>query len=463
MPAERINRSIAPIAAYIHIPFCRRRCFYCDFPISVVGDRPPLAQPDGSRQFGTIAEYVEILQQEIQAAALAIGTSAPSSRPHAPLQTVFFGGGTPSLLTVDQLDRILQQLDREFGIAADAEISMEMDPGTFDRPQLQGYRSAGVNRVSLGVQAFQTELLQACGRTHTRSDIEQAVDWIAAEGIENFSLDLISGLPHQTLDDWQASLTAAIRLAPPHLSVYDLTVEPGTAFDRWYQAGMQPLPTDEQTAMMYRLAQQALTAAGYQHYEVSNYAQPGYQCRHNRVYWQNQPYYGFGMGAASYVGGQRFTRPRKRSDYYHWVQTYRESGQIDCPITDAAEQLLDTLMLGLRLSEGLSLGQLIDRFGRATVQQILVCLEPYAAKGWVELRDRDRVLDWTIEPIKSIEPTQLTESNQLTEPNQSKFSQPELNQPELNGALEPRIALTDPEGFLFSNQMLADLFDRLPA
>jgi oxygen-independent coproporphyrinogen-3 oxidase len=460
-----------PLAAYVHIPFCRRRCFYCDFPISVVGDRPPLSQPDGSRQFGSIAAYVEVLQQEIQAVRAAMRTGCPSNpasidpasidpasidpasidpasinstsphrslnsslrAAHPPLQTVFFGGGTPSLLTVNQLDQILQQLDRSFGIAADAEISMEIDPGTFDRERLQGYRSAGINRVSLGVQAFQTHLLQACGRTHTRSDIEQAVRLIEQVGLTNFSLDLISGLPHQTLEDWQASLTAAIQLAPPHLSIYDLTVEAGTAFDRWYQAGVQPLPTDQQTATMYRMAQQSLTAAGYQHYEVSNYAQPGFQCRHNRVYWQNQPYYGFGMGAASYVQHQRFTRPRKRSDYYDWVQAFQTSGQIDCPVTPAAEQLLDTLMLGLRLAEGLNIGTLIDRFGFATVQQLLLVLEPYVAKGWVIFRDPTQELPASIDRLETLGLARLEHRS---------------------------IALSDPEGFLFSNQVLADLFEQ---
>lgn len=392
---------LLPTAAYIHIPFCRRRCYYCDFPISVVGDRPPVQD-----SFGTIAEYVEILCQEIEAAARW------RSKPDQPLSTVFFGGGTPSLLTVPQLDQILAQLDRQFGIAVGAELSMEIDPDTFDRQRLTGYKSAGINRVSLGVQAFQTELLVASGRTHTGPDVATAVDLIHQVGLTNFSLDLISGLPHQTETDWLASLKAAVALAPTHLSVYDLTVEPGTAFDRWYQAGVSPLPSEASTAQMYRTAQHVLTQAGYQHYEVSNYARPGYQCRHNRVYWQNLPYYGFGMGAASYVNQQRFTRPRKRRDYYLWVQAFGATGQIDCAPTPPEEALLDTLMLGLRLAEGLDLQVLTAQFGEAAVQQIQTCLEPYRAKGWIE-----------------------------------------------PGAA--RLRLSDPEGFLFSNVMLSELFKQL--
>jgi putative oxygen-independent coproporphyrinogen III oxidase len=377
-----------PTAAYVHIPFCRRRCFYCDFPISVVGDKPPIGE-----EFGTIAQYVTILCQDI----------AQTPDPH-PLSTVFFGGGTPSLLTAAQLDQILQTLDRHFGIAANAEISMEIDPGTFDRSRLQGYVAAGINRISLGVQAFQPEILQACGRTHTPEDIAIAVNLIHSLNISNFSLDLISGLPHLTLERWQASLEKAIALAPTHLSVYDLTVEAGTSFDRWYEPGAAPLPTDEATAEMYRLAQQVLTAAGYAHYEISNYGRSGYQCQHNRVYWENRSYYGFGMAAASYVNGQRFTRPRKRSEYFQWVET----GKIDCPVVSLEENLLDTLMLGLRLAEGVSLAELRSRFGD-WAERVMDILQPYGKMGWV-------VVD-----------------------------------PE-------RLRLSDPEGFLFSNEMLATLF-----
>ncbi|HEY9885461.1 MAG TPA: radical SAM protein, partial [Thermosynechococcaceae cyanobacterium] len=193
---ETINLSALPESAYLHIPFCRRRCYYCDFAVSIVGDRPPVARTDGlasdsvqSSTFGTIARYVEILRQEIRDTA-SFGK---------PLKTIFFGGGTPSLLSVEQLNQILDTLNQQFGIAAGAEISMEIDPGTFDLAQVQGFRAAGVNRVSIGVQAFQPELLQACGRSHTVADVYQAVEWVQQAGFENFSLDLISGLPHQTL------------------------------------------------------------------------------------------------------------------------------------------------------------------------------------------------------------------------------------------------------------------------
>jgi putative oxygen-independent coproporphyrinogen III oxidase len=401
-------------SAYLHIPFCRRRCYYCDFPIAVLGDRANIDQST------SIAQYVEVLCQEIELAP-QLGQ---------PLKTIFLGGGTPSLLPVNYLKQILKTIEQRLGITAEAEISMEMDPGTFSLEQLQGYCEAGVNRVSLGVQAFQDELLKACGRSHTVGDIFVAVDLIHQVGISNFSLDLISGLPHQTTEQWQQSVESAIKIAPTHLSCYDLVLEPVTAFGKQYHPGETPLPTDETTAQMYRLAQQILTESGYQHYEISNYAQPGYQCHHNRVYWENRPYHGFGMGAASYVLEQRVTRPRTRVDYYAWVQQLKETnGVINYPETSKNDQLLETLMLGLRLAEGVSLSQVGQQFGESVVQKIGQCLQPYSCQGWVEAIDRS--------------------GNRV-----------EIGKGANLGIID-RIKLTDPEGFLFSNTILATLFDQL--
>ncbi|MCL1475636.1 radical SAM family heme chaperone HemW [Argonema antarcticum] len=399
-----------PISAYIHIPFCRRRCYYCDFPVSVVGDK---ARGDNS---GTIVQYVEMLCREIE---ISPGFGKP-------LETVFFGGGTPSLLSVEQLSYILAVLEGKFGIADRAEISMEMDPGTFDLTHLKGYRDAGVNRISLGVQAFQDELLKYAGRSHTVADILAAVELICQIDVPNFSLDLISGLPYQTLEHWQNSLETAIAISPTHISVYDLIVEPVTAFARQYKPGSQPLPTDDTTVKMYKLAQQVLTSEGYQHYEISNYAQPGHQCRHNRVYWENRPYYGFGMGAASYLGGQRFTRERTRREYYEWVTS---GCAIDCVQISADDILLETLMLGLRLASGLNLSALAQQFGGKTLEQIWHCLQPYYRQGWVQIVGIDgKYID-------------ICDDQKLP--------------------LSGQLRLTDPEGFLFSNTILAALFEQL--
>ncbi|MFY7803876.1 MAG: radical SAM family heme chaperone HemW [Limnoraphis robusta] len=400
-----INRHISsiPKSAYLHIPFCRRRCFYCDFAVSVVGDR---RRGENSTW---IQQYVEVLCEEI--------TQTPVT--DQPLETIFFGGGTPSLLSVSQLGQILETLDQRLGIDSQAEISMEMDPDTFDQDHLQGFVNLGVNRVSLGVQAFQDELLKACGRSHTVADVWTAIELIHRVGVSNYSIDLISGLPDQTIELWQQSLEQVLKINPPHVSHYDLIVEPKTVFGRYYSPGESPLPSDETTATMYRLAQETLTQAGYQHYEISNYALSGMMCRHNLVYWHCLPYYGFGMGAASYLQGYRLTRPRQTQLYYQWVRSENQSSNAEW-INTACDLLLERLMLGLRLAEGVSLGCLSEEFGQQTVQQILQCLHPYQQQGWVEIVAVD--------------------SN-----DQSR---------DLQGYLR----LTDPNGFLFSNTILASLF-----
>ena len=407
-----------PLSAYIHIPFCRRRCFYCDFPVSVMGDR---ARGENS---GTITEYVKILCQEITT------TITPKQQP---LETIFFGGGTPSLLSLGQLSQILTTLDGMFGISRDAEISLEIDPGTFSLDDLYGYQALGINRFSLGIQAFQDELLAKSGRSHTVKEIYDAVILVHQAGIVNFSLDLISGLPHQTLQQFQVSLQNAIGLNPTHLSCYDLIVEPKTVFARYYEPGSHPLPSDETTAQMYRLSQEILTEVGYHHYEISNYAKPGYQCRHNRVYWENRPYYAFGMGATSYVQGIRVTRPRKRLEYYNWVsslltpqnQLNTSPQQSHSLKSESNDILLETLMLGLRLAEGLKIEILREKFGHENLKKVWNSLQPYYQCGWVEI----------LNPLG-----QKSDTNKLKLPS------------------EGYLRLSDPEGFLFSNTVLAALF-----
>ncbi|MGI0481616.1 radical SAM family heme chaperone HemW [Geminocystis sp. CENA526] len=387
-------------SAYIHIPFCKRRCFYCDFPITVLGDN------SGNSYSLWQQEYVDFLCQEIIA--------TPSENTSS-LDTIFFGGGTPSLLAVEGLAKILSTLNQHFGINSNAEISLEIDPATFDLTKLKQYQKLGVNRVSLGVQAFQDNLLEICGRVHRIADINQATDWIHQAGFDNWSLDLISGLPHQTLEDWLESLESSIELQPKHLSCYDLVLESVTAFGKKYAEGDNPLPPSEMTAQMYCLASEKLREAGYNHYEISNYGKQGYECRHNQVYWHNEFYHGFGMGSASYSENKRFTRPRTRKDYFNWVKSYQENqGIIDIPTITKNEQLLETLMLGLRLKKGVNLAQIKANFNQKIYHQILQCLDKFLENGLVIF---DSVFD--------------------------------------------RLSLADPEGFLYSNTILTALFAEL--
>ncbi len=385
-------------AAYLHIPFCRRRCYYCDFPVYVVGDQ---RSGENSQMVQT---YVEVICQEIIA----------SHNYGKPLDTIFFGGGTPSLLTPPQLEKILQTLEKSIGISPQAEISMEIDPGTFILQQLQAYLAAGVNRISMGVQAWQDPLLQVCGRSHNLTDIERSIELIHQSAVKNWSLDLISGLPDQTMTMWIESLERSIAYQPNHISVYDLIIEAQTPFAKQYQPSEFPLPSDTITAQMYRTAQQMLTTAGYEHYEISNYAQPGRACRHNQVYWKNQPYYAFGMGAASYLNSTRFTRPRYTQDYFQWVAT---GCRYEPELLDQTERFLDTLMLGLRLANGLEIQALIAEFGLELWQMAWSKIQRYAR-------------DWII-----------------------------VDRPTADIPLAGSLRLRDPDGFLYSNVVLSALFE----
>ena len=367
----------------------------------------------------TISQYVETLIREIKATPVEAAS---------PLETVFFGGGTPSLLSVPQLEAILRAVGDRFKIATTAEVSMEMDPATFELKHVQGYRAAGVNRVSLGVQDFRDDVLAACGRFHRRKDIFRAVETLRQAGIENISFDLMSGLPHQTIETWQASLQEAIDLFPTHISQYDLIVEPQTAFARYYIPGQTPLPSDISTAEMYRMAQSVLTANGHDHYEICNYAKPGYEAKHNITYWKNQPCYGFGMGATSYVGHQRIDRPRTQKTYQNWVEQFIDrGGQTGDPKISPEEQVLENFMVGLRLKEGIGMKGVYEVYGEAGLQKVEEAIAPHITSSWA-----------VIEPV-------------LTTANVTK--------------LEPssRIRLSDPEGFLMSNVVIVDAFNALNA
>jgi len=255
----------SPASAYVHIPFCRRRCFYCDFPISVVGDRPPVGD-----QFGTIAEYVEILCQEIAAVR-------PNS--DVALQTIFFGGGTPSLLSGPALDTLLTTIRTLLPIQPDAEITLEANPGTVETDKFATFRDAGINRISLGIQSFNPMHLKALGRIHDEREARRAIE-IAATHFDNFNLDLMYGLPGQTVEQALSDLETALSFAPPHLSCYQLTIEANTAF----AASPPVLPDHDTCADMQNAIESRLASgndpAGYTHYETSAFARAGRQCRH---------------------------------------------------------------------------------------------------------------------------------------------------------------------------------------
>ena len=347
--ARRGNR-LAPIgwpprSAYLHIPFCHRRCFYCDFPVVPLGDRA--SADTGAPGSASIAAYLQLLHREIAAASAG-----------PPLSTVYVWGGTPSLLSVEQLRALLEALRCRYGLASGAELSLELDPASFDQQRLAGYLAAGITRVSLGGQSFSDAVLESLGRRHRRADLLEAAGWLQqaqrSGRLQSWSLDLIQGLPGQTLSGWREQLEQAIALQPPHLSVYDLIVEPGTVFERLEQRGALALPESDLAADLMELTAQQLAQAGYGHYEISNYALPGHASRHNRVYWSGGGWWGFGMGATGAPWGVREARPRTREGYAAWLEQAERGLSVGMQPAQAMP-LDERLMVGLRRREGVLL------------------------------------------------------------------------------------------------------------
>ncbi|MCC6483714.1 MAG: radical SAM family heme chaperone HemW [Armatimonadetes bacterium] len=331
----------APTSAYIHIPFCAAKCGYCDF--NSYAGLMPLAD-----------RYVEALCRHIETA---------NAHLRAPLKTVFFGGGTPSILQARHLERILHCLRQTFGLDPDAEVTLEANPESATFQKLCKTREAGFNRISIGAQSFDDSVLESLGRVHTHQRFLSALADARRAGYANISFDLMFALPGQTLQNVLETVRQAIQLAPEHISAYCLTVEEGTDFHRLHRLGKLELPDEDLQAEMFLSIQSALTQANFEHYEISNYARPGFRCRHNEVYWRNEPYWGFGTGAVGYVQGQRTKWEINPRDY---IEQIEQAGQ---PRVEESEKLEgrallgETIMLALRTAEGIDLDSVSQRFG----------------------------------------------------------------------------------------------------
>lgn len=330
------------VAIYIHIPFCQARCTYCDF--NTYAGLEPL-----------IPAYVAAVSQEIELAGERWG--------HLTVPTVYFGGGTPSLLSPDHLAKILHALRSTFRVLSDAEITIEANPGTVNTDKLCQLRALGVNRLSLGIQSSCDDELCLLGRIHTWAQAMEAVEAARTAGFDNLSLDFIFGLPGQTLAGWKNTMEAALALDPEHLSLYCLTIEENTPLAKRI-AGSQIAPPDPDLAAdMYELAEKTLTEAGFLHYEISNWAKlNSHMCRHNLIYWRNEPWLGIGAGAHSWLGRHRWANAYHPQEYI----TELEQGNIPVIEKEAIDQQLEmgeTMIMGLRLTEGIADTRFRARFG----------------------------------------------------------------------------------------------------
>jgi oxygen-independent coproporphyrinogen-3 oxidase len=364
-----------PTSLYIHFPFCTHRCAYCDFNTY-------------AGQESKIPAYIDALCREIRWTGTVSGDRLP-------VHTIFLGGGTPSLLEPRQMESILAACQDGFSLQTDPEISMEANPGTVSMESLAGMRATGVNRISFGMQSAHPDDLRLLERQHDTFDVIHAVEWARHAGFDSLSLDLIFGLPFQTLQRWQDTLETAIGLQPDHLSLYALTIEHGTPFQGWLRHGLVPLPDDDLAADMYDYASERLTAAGFRQYEISNWARVKNgslaACKHNLQYWRNLPYLGFGAGAHGFHSGYRLINVAAIPAYIERCQIAPVESFPIGPATiqaspiDRWTEIQETMMVGLRLTdEGIQSNEFHRRFGWSLTSLFGPDIEDLIQKGLLE-------------------------------------------------------------------------------
>ena len=331
-----------PAGIYIHIPFCRSRCSYCDF-------------ATGMYTTALAERYVPTLVKEIKCFGQVETGKA--------VDTIFLGGGTPSLLSPAQLEMILGAVEERFVVSPGAEVTMEMNPGTVTPETLHAYRQLGVNRASFGAQTFNDNELARLGRSHTAEDTRRTFRDLRDAGFDNVSFDLIAGLPGQTLSGWRRNLDEAFLMKPEHLSFYLLEVHEGTPLAKHIQQGMQPKPDEDLAVSMYELMLDRAAEAGYEHYEISNLCLPGFESRHNTKYWTGAPYYGFGCSAHSYNG--LFRRWANERDTKRYLAMVEQDGSaiVDETQLTPEDRQSEAVFLGLRMMQGLSLKEYARAFG----------------------------------------------------------------------------------------------------
>jgi oxygen-independent coproporphyrinogen-3 oxidase len=333
---------------YIHIPFCRRKCPYCAF----------FSQEYSGEELN---DYTELLCAE-----MSLVGNKTTTRPG--LDSIYFGGGTPSLLDSRHVARLIEKADHTFGLADHAEITLEANPGTVDYSRLADFRSAGVNRLSLGVQSFDDRMLETLGRIHTAQEAQEAFAAARRANFSNIGIDLINSLPGQTREMWRTDLDQALLLAPEHISVYGLTIEEDTRFAARYAENDPLLPDEDLSAEMFETADDLLVPRGYEHYEIANYARPGFRSRHNSGYWYRDGYLGLGAGAHSYLHtpdyGIRFSNAANLEEYSKSLLK-GELPRTDIMQLSRADAMAEHMFLGLRMSDGVTSERFESRFGQA--------------------------------------------------------------------------------------------------
>ena len=375
------------LSLYIHIPFCVRKCGYCDF-LSAPADEKARDR------------YVQALLMEIERYR---GTETADRK----IKTLYIGGGTPSILSVNQLDCIIQKIKCTFNFCDDIEASMEMNPGTASKEKCRALYQMGINRLSIGLQSTNDMELKTLGRIHSYEDFLNTYTWCREAGFQNINVDLMAALPYQTVESYTTGLRKIIRLAPEHISAYSLILEEGTPFYQKYNSGCYPLPDEEQERLMYRETEQILAQAGYERYEISNYAKKGYACRHNLVYWQGGDYLGLGLGSSSYMDGVRFHNTTDLNTYVNQCVYVEDREELS-----VQAKMEEFMFLGLRVMAGVSGTEFEKRFGKTMEDVYGDVLRKHEEEGLLQIeRKEDRKEAAAAEPAKgktNIEKVMLT-------------------------------------------------------
>jgi oxygen-independent coproporphyrinogen-3 oxidase len=360
-----------PAGIYLHIPFCRSRCSYCDFATDVF------------KSDEVVERYVNALVKEIS----NFENQIPNAQNQ--IETIYFGGGTPSLLSPRQLEKILASIHKKFSVLPDIELTMEMNPATVSLETLKAYKSLGVNRASFGAQTFDDTELKRLGRRHTAADVRETIELLREADFDNVSFDLIAGLPRQTLSDWERNLNEALALKPEHLSLYILEIHEGTPLAEQIRSKRQPVPDEDLAGDMYEMMLEKIGEKGYAQYEISNFSLPNFESKHNSKYWLCEPVYAFGVSAHSFDGRVRRANERDTNKYVSLV----ESGA--SPVVEevelSAKQLsAEFAFLNLRLAKGLDLGEYEKRFGANLREEFAEDLSRLEEAGLIEF-DENRL------------------------------------------------------------------------
>ena len=346
---------------YIHIPFCKSRCSYCDFATDVY------------RNNEAVERYVSALCAEIQNSKFKIQNSEDR------IETIYFGGGTPSLLSAAQLEKILSAIHQKFAVEPEIEFTLEMNPATVTIEKLRDFKNLGVNRASFGVQTFDDRALKLLARGHDANDARQTFELLRRAGFDNISFDLIAGLPHQTLRDWEQNLDEALRLNPEHLSLYLLEIHEGTPLAEQIRSQRQPKPDEDLAAAMYEMMIGKTADAGFSQYEISNFCRDGFQSRHNSKYWLCEPVFAFGVSAHSFDGKRRWANERDTNRYVSLIEN-ETTPVVEINELDEKQLAGEFAFLNLRLTKGLDLDEYKSRFGidlRENLAEDLARLEDF--------------------------------------------------------------------------------------